>query len=85
MPRFKVEVTVMPRETLLDPQGQAVEHALAELEFENLSTVRIGRAITFDLERPSRAEAASDAESMCRKLLANPVTEDFSVTVEAKS
>jgi phosphoribosylformylglycinamidine synthase len=80
MPRFNVEVRVMPRDTLLDPQGQAVENALKELEFSGLSGVRVGRALTFALESRDRASAESEVREMCVKLLANPVTEDFTLT-----
>lgn len=77
----------MPRASLLDPQGQAVEHALAALGFEGLADVRVGRALTFRLEvpyaDPARAEAA--VRSMCERLLANPVTEDFTISLEQAS
>jgi phosphoribosylformylglycinamidine synthase len=73
----------MPRASLLDPQGQAVEHALHALGFDRLSQVRVGRALTLHLERPDAARAEADARSMCERLLANPVTEDFTVSVRA--
>ncbi len=75
----------MPRASLLDPQGLAVEHALSALEFSGVTGVRIGRAVTFTLERPSQSTAETDARSMCERLLANPVTEEFSVAVEEAS
>lgn len=81
MPRYTVEIQVMPRASLLDPQGQAVEHALAALGFAGMSDVRVGRAVTFGLERADRGVAEQDAASMCERLLSNPVTEDFTVTV----
>ncbi len=82
MAHFRVEVHVMPRPSLLDPQGLAVEHALSALGFSGVAGVRIGRAVTFTLEGPSQSTAERDARSMCERLLANPVTEDFSVAVE---
>ncbi len=81
--RFDVEVRVMPRATLLDPQGQAVEHALQALGFERVSGVRVGRALTLQLDRPDAGRAGADARAMCERLLANPVTEDFTLTVRA--
>jgi phosphoribosylformylglycinamidine synthase subunit PurS len=74
---FRVHVRVMPRTGLLDPQGQAVEHALTALGFEEAGSVRIGRAIELDLSAGSRDEAEARARQMCDKLLANPVTEDY--------
>ncbi len=82
MAHFRVDIHVMPRPSLLDPQGLAVEHALSALGFSGVAGVHVGRALTFTLERPSQSTAERDARSMCERLLANPVTEDFSVVVE---
>jgi phosphoribosylformylglycinamidine synthase len=72
----------MPREGLLDPQGQAVEHALGALGFDEAGGVRVGRAIELALTADSRDEAETRARQMCDKLLANPVTEDYQLEVE---
>jgi phosphoribosylformylglycinamidine synthase len=81
MARFEIEVRVMPRAALLDPQGQAVEHALTALGFDRVERVRVGRSLLLAVDRPSRAAAEQDARAMCERLLANPVTEDFTVAV----
>ncbi len=78
---YRVSVRVMPRSGLLDPQGQAVEHALHELEFGGTSSVRIGRAIEMALNAADRAAAEDQAREMCQRLLANPITEDFTIEV----
>lgn len=82
MTAFQVEVRVMPRSTLLDPQGQAVQHALSALGFE-VSRVRVGKHLVLDVEAASGAEATARARAMCDRLLANPVTEDFDVVVRS--
>jgi phosphoribosylformylglycinamidine synthase len=79
---FRIHVRVMPRAGLLDPQGQAVEHALGTLGFQEAAGVRVGRAVELTLAAASRAEAETRARQMCDKLLANPVTEDYLVEVE---
>jgi phosphoribosylformylglycinamidine synthase len=79
---YRVHVRVMPRTGLLDPQGQAVEHALTALGFEEAGSVRVGRAIELDVDAESRDEAEARARQMCDKLLANPVTEDYLLRVE---
>jgi len=79
---YRVEVRVMPRAALLDPQGQAVEHALHALGFGEVAHVRVGKHLLLDVEAASRDEAAARARAMCDRLLANPVTEDFDVAVE---
>jgi phosphoribosylformylglycinamidine synthase PurS subunit len=78
---FRVEVRVMPRATLLDPQGQAVQHALAALGFADVSQVRVGKHVVLNVEAASGADATARARAMCDRLLANPVTEDFDVVV----
>jgi phosphoribosylformylglycinamidine synthase len=82
---YRVHVRVMPRSGLLDPQGQAVEHALTTLGFQGAAGVRVGRAIELALEAASTEEARARARKMCDQLLANPVTEDYEVTVEASA
>jgi len=78
---YHVEVRVMPRAALLDPQGQAVEHALHALGFGEVARVRVGKHVLLDVEAATRDEAAARARAMCDRLLANPVTEDFDVAV----
>jgi phosphoribosylformylglycinamidine synthase PurS subunit len=79
---YRVHVRVMPRPGLLDPQGQAVEHALSALGFAEAAGVRVGRAIQLEVAAPSRGDAETRARQMCDKLLANPVTEDYLLQVE---
>ena len=67
----------MPRASLLDPQGQAVQHALHALGFTSVAAVRAGKHLVVELQAASREEAAARARAMCDRLLANPVTEDY--------
>lgn len=80
----RVHVRVIPRSGLLDPQGQAVEHALAALGFGGVTDVRIGKAIELSVTADSAAAAEALVRRMCEQLLANPVTEDFVIEVEAR-
>ncbi len=82
MSAYRVEVRVMPRAALLDPQGQAVEHALHALGFAEVARVRVGKHLVLDVEATSGDAAAARARDMCDRLLANPVTEDFDVAVK---
>jgi len=79
--RYRLEVRVKPRPGLLDPQGKAIHHALNSLGWEGVEDVRVGKAIYLDIEATSSEVAIETAEAMCRKLLANPVTEDFEVSL----
>jgi phosphoribosylformylglycinamidine synthase len=78
---YGIEVRVTPRRGILDPQGKAVGGALQSLGFAGVGEVHVGRLIVFSLSAASEAEARERAEAMCRQLLANPVTEDFAVSV----
>jgi phosphoribosylformylglycinamidine synthase subunit PurS len=79
---FHAEVRITPRAGLLDPEGKAIQHALQSLDFEQVEDVRVGRLVRMRLQAADAAAAQQSAEAMCRKLLANPVTEDFQVIVQ---
>jgi phosphoribosylformylglycinamidine synthase len=64
---------------LLDPQGKAVTDALHTLGFENVDAVHVGRYIVVETIADDALVAGESVREMCRKLLANPVTEDFEV------
>lgn len=81
MKTYRLEVAITPREGLLDPEGKAVEHALQALAFDSVSRVRVGRLVTLEVDADDEVSARARAEEMCRKLLANPVTEDFSIAL----
>ncbi|HEX3928818.1 MAG TPA: phosphoribosylformylglycinamidine synthase subunit PurS [Gemmatimonadales bacterium] len=81
--KIRVHVRIVPRQGLLDPQGQAVEHALGALGFDGMQDVRVGKAIELHIEAASAAVARATAERMCEQLLANPVTEDFAIEIGA--
>jgi phosphoribosylformylglycinamidine synthase PurS subunit len=79
--RYHLEIRVKPRPGLLDPQGKAIHGALRSLGWPEVSDVRVGKAIYMDLEAASEKDAFEKAQAMCRKLIANPVTEDFEVAL----
>jgi phosphoribosylformylglycinamidine synthase len=78
---YSIEVRVTPRRGILDPQGKAVGGALASLGFAGVGEVHVGRIVVFSLAAEGEPQARETAEAMCRQLLANPVTEDFRITV----
>lgn len=79
MARYRIEIRVTPRPGILDPQGKAIHHSLHSLGWSAVEDVRVGKAIHVELDAASEQEARDEAEAMCRKLLANPVTENFDV------
>ena len=76
-----VHVTLKPG--VLDPQGQAIGHALATLGFSAVRDVRAGKYLELDLEGDDRAAAEAAVEEMCRRLLANSVIETYRFEIEA--
>ena len=79
--RMKARVFVTLKNGVLDPQGEAIRHALGTLGFAGVEGVRQGKVIDLDLAEadPARAEAA--AAEMCEKLLANTIIENYRVEI----
>jgi phosphoribosylformylglycinamidine synthase len=71
----RARVLIRPKAGILDPQGIAVERALPALGFAGVRNVHVGRLVELDVEDPSQLD------EMCRRLLANPLIEDFEVQV----
>lgn len=81
---FHSTITVTLRKSILDPQGKAVEHGIHSLGYENVEHVRIGKQIEFDVNTSDKAEAERITQEVCRKLLANPVMEDYHYVLEER-
>ena len=75
---MKARVTIMPKSGVLDPQGKAIEGALASLGFDGVAGVRQGKIIDLELGAGASRE---QVEEMCKKLLANPVMENFTIEI----
>lgn len=71
----KVKITL--RKSILDPQGNAVEHAVSALGIKSIRNVRMGKYIEFNVDCDSEVDAQQATEDVCKKLLANPVMEDY--------
>ena len=76
---MKARVQVMLKEGVLDPQGEAVRHALGNLGFDGIGGVRQGKVIELDL-----ADGTSEdtVRQMCEKLLANTVIESYAIELQ---
>jgi phosphoribosylformylglycinamidine synthase PurS subunit len=75
----KVNIVLKP--VVNDPEGLAIQGGLKSLGFEQVTDVRSGKLIEIRLESPDRKSARDQVVSMCRKLLANPVIEDYRFTL----
>jgi phosphoribosylformylglycinamidine synthase len=78
---MKARVTVTLKPSVLDPQGKAIEGALASLGFQGVLGVRQGKVFDLALATADPAEAEVQLEAMCQKLLANTVVESYRVEV----
>ncbi len=76
---MKARITVTLKNGVLDPQGKAIEGALASLGFNGIGSVRQGKVFDIALSGTDRLEAKADLEAMCEKLLANTVIENYAV------
>ncbi len=76
----KIRVTLRP--SILDPQGKAVSHAIASLGVDAVRDLRMGKYIEMRLASPTEEEARQVTEDVCKKLLANPVMEDYTYELE---
>ncbi len=76
---IEARVHVTLKNGILDPQGKTVRQALVNLGLEEVEQVRIGKFIQLRFDGVSKAEAKRLAEEACKKLLANPVIEDFDI------
>ncbi|MDW8344391.1 MAG: phosphoribosylformylglycinamidine synthase subunit PurS [Verrucomicrobiae bacterium] len=74
---MKARITVMPKRTVLDPQGKAVKHALESLGFREVRDVRIGKFLEVDLDTGDVEAARRLVDNACQQLLSNPVIEEY--------
>ena len=80
---MKVQVTVVPKSGVLDPQGKAIAGALGRLGFPGVGEVRAGKVFRLEVDAPDAARAKALGAEMAEKLLANPVIEEYEVEVLA--
>ncbi len=76
---MKARVTIMLKDGVLDPQGEAIKQALTSLEYNNVNSVRQGKVIDLELNESSEKAAIDNIQEMCEKLLANTVIENYEI------
>lgn len=78
---MRVRVAISRRQGLRDPEGVATLRAVQDLGYDAVEEVHFGRVITIDIKAEDEREALGQVEEMCRRLLANPVIEDYTIEV----
>jgi phosphoribosylformylglycinamidine synthase len=82
MPEFEARIEVTHRAGILDPAGATVERSLPALGWSNVTQVSIGKSIRLHIVADDAQTATAQVDEMCRRLLANPVIEDYTITLE---
>ncbi|MBI2554329.1 MAG: phosphoribosylformylglycinamidine synthase subunit PurS [Candidatus Rokubacteria bacterium] len=78
---MRARVFVRLKRGILDPQGTAVKRALEGLGYREVQDLRVGRVLEMELDATQPDQARGRLEEMCRRLLANPGTEEFTVEI----
>jgi phosphoribosylformylglycinamidine synthase len=80
---YKATISITLRPSILDPEGKTVHHALTNLGYDQIDQVRMGKRAEVWIDEDDEEEARRVAMEACEKLLANPVTENFEIDLEA--
>ena len=78
---MNVRVLVRLKPSILDPQGATVQRALGGLGFQDVTRLRVGKLIEIDVDAATEEHARQRVDEMCKRLLANPLLEDYTVEV----
>ena len=78
---MKAKITVSPKKAVLDPQGKTVQNALEHMGYKGILAVHVGKYLEIDVEG-DREIVRQQIDEACRKLLTNPVIEDYQFTLE---
>ena len=80
---WRVKVETRLKESILDPQGQAVESGLDSLGYRNVSDVHVGKYLELTVDDIDKREKVEEqVDQMCQRLLANPIIEDYTFQIE---
>ena len=80
---MKAKIIVMPKKTVLDPQGKTVKHALESMSFKGIKDVRVGKFIEIELSGGDKAALKKKMDKACDDLLSNPVIEEYRIELTA--
>jgi len=79
---MKAKITITPKQAVLDPQGKAVQNALAQMGYNSISAVHVGKYLEIELTGADREAARKQIDDACHKILSNPVIEDYRFEIE---
>lgn len=76
------KITILPKKAVVDPQGKAVQNALAHMGYTGIAAVHVGKYIEIELIGTDKESARRQLEDACRKFLSNPIIEDYKLEIE---
>ena len=76
---MKVQVIITLKKNVLDPQGKVIQQTLGGMGFNNISEVRQGKFFEIEIDEKDQQKAKEKVENLSKKLLANPVIEDYKI------
>jgi phosphoribosylformylglycinamidine synthase len=79
---LKAEIYITLKNTVSDPQGLTIKHALESLGYKDIEDLRIGKLVILKLNYKDKQEAEKKIDEMCKKLLANPIIEDYRFNIK---
>jgi len=79
---YRAKILITLRKSILDPQGKAIHHALESLGLSSIQEIRMGKYLEMVINTATAEEASKTTQEACKKLLANPVMEDFNYSIE---
>ena len=81
---LRARITVRLRPGILDPQGTTIQRALEGLGFPEVRELRVGKLLEMTIAETDPVRARARIDDMCRRLLANPVVEDYAIEVHGE-
>jgi phosphoribosylformylglycinamidine synthase len=79
---MKAHIYVTLKKSVLDPQGKTVKNSLQQMQYANISDVRIGKFLEVDVASDDREAVSAQVDEMCRKLFVNPNIEEYRFELE---
>jgi len=79
---MKAKIIITPKKAVLDPQGKTVQNALAQMGYEGVGAVHVGKYLEIELAGADRDQARKQIDEACHKILSNPVIEDYRFDLE---
>ena len=78
---MKAKIIITPKKAVLDPQGKTVQNALAQMGYQGVGAVHVGKYLEVELTGNDKESARKQLDDACHKFLSNPVIEDYKLEI----